>query len=64
MTESVNDGSETVSASIDDLLNMLITALNEITLVSEIPNIIHEENVIIAPGKKIVLILCKKFCEE
>ena len=54
MTENINDGSETVSALIDDLLNMLITALNETTLVSEIPNIIHEENVIIAPGKKIL----------
>ena len=28
MTENINDGSETVSALIDDLLNMLITALN------------------------------------
>ena len=42
------------------------TASNEKTLVSKIPNIIHGENVIFAPGqgKKPVSISSNKFCEE
>ena len=36
------------------------------TLVSEIPNIINQENVITAPrqGKKTVPVLSDEFCEE
>ena len=42
------------------------TASNETTLVSDIPNIINEEDVIIAPeqGKKTVLILNNEFCKK
>ena len=45
---------------------MYRTASNETTLVSEIPIIINEENVIIAPGqrKTPVLILKDEFYEE
>ena len=67
MTENMNDTrTETKFASVEDTLNMHRTASNETTLVSEIPNIINEENVIIAPGQgKIpVSILIDKFCEE
>ena len=41
------------------------TASNETTLVSQIPNIINDENVIISPGqrKKIVSILSDEFWE-
>ena len=38
-------------ASVEDPLNMHRTASNETNLVSEIPNIINEENVIAAPGQ-------------
>ena len=52
MTENVNYiRSETEFASVEDPLNMYRTAPNETTLASEIPNIINEENVIIAPGR-------------
>ena len=53
-------------ASVEDPLNMHRTASNETTLVSEIPNIINGEHVIIAPGqgKKIFSILRDKFCEQ
>ena len=42
------------------------TASNETTLISEIPNIINEEKITIAPGqrKKPVSILSDEFCEE
>ena len=42
------------------------TGTNETVLVSEIPSIINDENVIIAPGqgKKPVSILNDEFCEE
>ena len=42
------------------------TAANETILTSEIPNIINEENLIIAPGqgKRPVSILGDEFCEE
>ena len=67
MTENVNyDRSETEFASFEDPLNMYRIASNETTLVSEIPNMINEENVIIAPeqGKIPVSILRDKFCEH
>ena len=38
-------------ASVEDPLNMHRTASNKTNLVSEIPNIINEENVIAAPGQ-------------
>ena len=57
-SENRND-TETECDSVEDALNMHRTALNETTLVSEIPNIINKENVLIAPGqgKKTVSIL-------
>ena len=63
--EKGND-TETEHASVEDSLNMYKTASNETTLVSEIPSIIDEENVVIAPGQeeKIVPILSDEFCEE
>ena len=64
MTENINYRSETEFTSIEDPLNMHRTALNETTLVSEIPNMINNENVIIVPGqgKKQVSILSDEFC--
>ena len=50
MTENINSRSETKFASVEDHLNMHRTASSETTLVSEIPNITNDENVIIAPG--------------
>ena len=49
MTENINGRSETQFALVEDPLNMHRTASNETNLVSEILNIINEENVI-APG--------------
>ena len=51
--------SEAEYASVKDPLNMNRTATNETNLISDIPNIINEENVIIAPdqGKTPVSIL-------
>ena len=49
-TENINDRSETEFALVEDPLNMHRTASNEISLVSDIPNIINDENVIIPPG--------------
>ena len=64
MSESIND-TETEYASVGDPLNMHRTASNETTLVAEIPNIINEENIIIAPGQgKKTTILNYEFCEE
>ena len=52
ITENVNyNRSETEFASVEDPLNMYTAASNETTLVSEIPNIINEDNVIIASGQ-------------
>ena len=58
--------SEAEYASFKDPLNMHRTATNETTLISKIPNVINEENVIIAPGqeKTPVSILDDKFCGE
>ena len=52
--------------SVDDPLSMHRAGSNETTLVSEIPDIINDENVIIAAGegKKTVSILNTKFCGE
>ena len=42
------------------------TASNKTTLVSGIPNIINDENVIVSPrqGKKLISILSNEFCKE
>ena len=49
----------------EDPLNMHRTASNKTTLVFQIPNVINEENIIIAPGqgKTPVSILNDEFCE-
>ena len=67
MRENVNNTkSKTEYASVEDPLKMHGTASNETTLISEIPNITNEENVIIetGQGKIPVLILSDKFSEE
>ena len=66
ITENINDRSETEFSSVEDPLNMHRAASNETTLVSEIPNIINDKNVIIAPGqgKKLVSILSNEFSKE
>ena len=50
----------------ENLLNMHRTATNETILISEIPYIIYDENVVIAPDqvKTPVSILSDEFCEE
>ena len=65
ITENVNYKKKKFP-SVEDPLNMYSATSNEITLVSEIPNIINEENVVIAPGqeKNPVSILRDEFCEE
>ena len=54
----MND-TETEYASVEDLLNMHRTVSNKTTLISEIPNVNNEEDVIVALGqrKKPALIL-------
>ena len=50
MRENIIDTeSETEYASVEDPLNMHRPASNETTLISDIPNILNEERVIIAP---------------
>ena len=63
--ENMNDA-EIDYASVENPLNIHRFPLNEATLISEIPNLINEENVIIAPGqgKNLVSILSDEFCEE
>ena len=52
VTESVAVVSvETLIGSVEDPLSMHRTGSNETTLVLEIPSIINDENVIIAPGQ-------------
>ena len=52
--------------SMEDRLSINRTGSNETPLVSEIPSIIHDENVVITSeqGKKPVSILSDEFCEE
>ena len=56
MCESINtkniSGTETEYASVEYPLIMHRTASNETTLVSEIPNIINKENVVMAPRQR------------
>ena len=51
MTGNWNNRSETEFNSVEDPLNMHRTVLNQTILVSEIPNIINQENGITAPGQ-------------
>ena len=57
---------ETEYGSAEDPLSMHRTASNETLLVSEIPYIVTDENVIIALGqrKKLASIVSDKFCRE
>ena len=65
MTENINDRNETEFASVEDTLNMHRTALNETTLVSQIPKLVIEENAIIASRQaKTVSSLNDEFCEQ
>ena len=50
-SESINN-TGTKYASVEDPQSMHRTASNEVPLISEIPNIINEENVIISPGQE------------
>ena len=64
--KEVNDTENLIEhASVEDLLNMHRAASNKTTLISENPNIINEENVIVAPGQRKlpVSILRDKLCE-
>ena len=63
--EVSDNENETEYVSVEDPLNMHKTASNETAQFSEIPNIIIDENVTMAPGRgKIpVLIVSDKFCE-
>ena len=65
MSENRNDAG-TEYASVEDPLSMHRTASNETTLSSEIPNVILEENVIIAPGQEkfSASILSDEFCGQ
>ena len=66
MTDNINDRNEMEFASVEDPLNIYIAASNEATLVSEIANVINEQNFIITTGQgKIpVSILSNGFCEK
>ena len=63
--ENVNE-SETEYASVEDPRNIHRTASNETTLVSDIPNIVNNENIIIAPGqgKTPISVLSDEYREE
>ena len=66
MTENINDTEEESKyAYVEDSLNMHRIVSNETTLISEIPDIINEENVIITPGQGniVVSISSDKVCE-
>ena len=65
MSESLNNTKKEY-ASVEDLLDMHRITSNETALISQIPNIINEENVIIAPEqeKKTVSFLSYKFYEK
>ena len=52
MTENITERSETEFASVKGPLKMQRTASNEANLVSEIPNIVNNENFIIASGQE------------
>ena len=67
-TESIHAkfiSNEIEYGSVGDPLSMRRTGSNETALVSEIPSIINDENVITAPGqgKKPVSVLNDEFCE-
>ena len=65
MTENITERSETEFASVKGPLKMQRTASNEANLVSEIPNIVNNENFIIASGQeKTISILSDEFFEE
>ena len=69
VTESIRTkiiSNETEYGSVEDPLSMHRTGSNETALVSEIPSIVNDENVIIASGQvgKPVLVLSDEFCEE
>ena len=51
MTANINYRSEIELASVEDPLNIHRTETNEMTLFSEIPNKVNEENVITASGQ-------------
>ena len=61
-----NISNKTEYGSVEDPFSKHRTGSNYKALVSEIPYIINDENVIIAPGqgKNPVSILSNKFCEE
>ena len=68
VTESIRTkiiSNETEYGSVEDPLSMHRTGSNETALVSEIPSIVNDENVMIAPGQgeKPVSVLSDEFCE-
>ena len=66
MSENTNGRRETEFISVEDPLNMHRTTSNETTLVSEIPNIINDENALTktGQGKERLSILSNEFCEN
>ena len=52
MTENISDRSEKEPPSVEDPLNIHRTVSKDTPLVSEIPNITKEENVIITPHQE------------
>ena len=68
VTESIRTkiiSNETEYGSVEDPLSMHRTGSNETALVSEIPSIVNDENVMIAlgQGEKPVSVLSDEFCE-